>query len=228
MAITINKTEAVGDGSQNWIYITVNADGDDCKFTHTAPKDLSGDALQAYVDGREDFYKRELLRNMYEGADAYNSSLEDFEAWVSAGAKNAEVSKEIPAVEAKDAVYEDVEVSPAGERQKVVVTEVEEEVTSTVIEKNSSGKYVEKEVTETVTKSSEEPQFEEVPLYHANGQPKKDDDGNPVMHKIPLMEEYEAVTERRLVSAAVEAKDAEQIIISPEKAIEKKAWVDSH
>ena len=48
------------------------------------------------------------------------------------------------------------------------------------------------------------------------------------MHKIPLMEEYEAVTESRLVSAAVEAKDAEQIIISPEKAIEKKAWVDSH
>jgi len=228
MAITINKTEAVGDGSQNWIYITVNADGDDCKFTHVAPADLSGDDLQAYVDGREDFYKRELLRNMYDKADCYDSSLEDFEAWVSAGAKNAEVSKEIPAVEAKDAVYEDVEVSPAGERQKVVVTEVEEEVTSTVIEKNSSGKYVEKEVTETVTKSSEEPQFEEVPLYHANGQPKKDDDGNPVMHKIPLMEEYEAVTERRLVSAAVEAKDAEQIIISPEKAIEKKAWVDSH
>jgi len=229
MAITINSTSSANKKNDfQWIYITVNADGEDCKFTHTAPKDLSGDDLQAYVDGREDFYKRELLRNMYGGADAYDSSLEDFEAWVSAGAKNAEVSKEIPAVEAKDAVYEDVEVSPAGERQKVVVTEVEEEVTSTVIEKNSSGKYVEKEVTETVTKSSEEPQFEEVPLYHANGQPKKDDDGNPVMHKIPLMEEYEAVTERRLVSAAVEAKDAEQIIISPEKAIEKKAWVDSH
>tara|TARA_R110000737_G_scaffold138613_1_gene169571 strand:- start:27 stop:449 length:423 start_codon:yes stop_codon:yes gene_type:complete len=91
MAITINKTVSVGDGSQNWIYITVNADGGDCKFTHTAPLDLSGDDLQAYVDSREDFYKRELLRNMYEGADVYNSSLEDFEAWVSAGAKNAEV-----------------------------------------------------------------------------------------------------------------------------------------
>ena len=94
MAITINKTEPVGDGSQNWIYITVNADGGDCKFTHTAPKDLSGDALQAYVDGRENFYKRELLRNMYDKADCYNSSLEDFEAWVSAGCKNAEVKGE--------------------------------------------------------------------------------------------------------------------------------------
>jgi len=92
MGITINNTRPVnGDGSQNWIYITVNADGDDCKFTHTAPSDLSGDDLQAYVDGREDFYKRELLRNMYKGADAYDSSLEDFEAWVSAGCKNAEV-----------------------------------------------------------------------------------------------------------------------------------------
>jgi hypothetical protein len=37
------------------------------------------------------FYKKELLRNMYDKADCYNSSLEDFEAWVSAGCKNAEV-----------------------------------------------------------------------------------------------------------------------------------------
>tara|TARA_R100000501_G_C2568291_1_gene76160 strand:+ start:243 stop:599 length:357 start_codon:yes stop_codon:yes gene_type:complete len=94
MAITIQETKPVGDGSQNWIYITVNVDGDDCKFTHIAPIDLSGDDLQAYVDGREDFYKRELLRNMYVGADAYDSSLEDFEAWVSAGCKNAEVKGE--------------------------------------------------------------------------------------------------------------------------------------
>jgi len=28
---------------------------------------------------------------MYVGADTYDSSLEDFEAWVSAGCKNAEV-----------------------------------------------------------------------------------------------------------------------------------------
>ena len=90
MAITINKTSAIDD-SQQWVFITVSVDGDDCKFTHVAPSDLSGDALQAYVDGREDFYKRELLRNMYDKADCYNSSLEDFEAWVSAGCKNAEV-----------------------------------------------------------------------------------------------------------------------------------------
>ena len=33
----------------------------------------------------------EILRNMYKGADAYDSSLEDFESWVSDGCKNAEV-----------------------------------------------------------------------------------------------------------------------------------------
>ena len=245
MAITINSTRQPEGRSYQHIFITVNADGEDCKFTHSAPSDLSGDALQAYVDGREDFYKRELLRNMYSGADAYDSSLEDFEAWISAGCKNAEVSQEIPAIKKKAAVYEDVEVEPAveakdavmGERQVVKVTEVEEEVTKTVIEKNSSGKYVEKEVTETVTNKTEEPQYEEVPLYHANGQPKKDEDGNPVMHKIPKMEEYEvepaveakdAVTEKRLVSEAVKAVAKKTLVIKPEATIEKKAWVDTH
>ena len=91
MAITINSTQKPDGKLYQNIFITVNADGDDYKFIHSAPSDLSGDALQSYVDSREDFYKRELLRNMYGGADAYNSSLEDFEAWVSAGCKNAEV-----------------------------------------------------------------------------------------------------------------------------------------
>jgi len=94
MAITINNAQKLEGKKYQNIFITVNVDGDDCKFIHSAPSDLSGDDLQTYVDGREDFYKRELLRNMYEGADAYDSSLEDFEAWVSAGAKNAEVKGE--------------------------------------------------------------------------------------------------------------------------------------
>ena len=243
MAVTINKTETpTGKPYQN-IYITVNADGEDCKFTHSAPSDLSGDALQDYVDTNEDFYKRELLRNMYGGADAYDSSLEDFEAWVSAGAKNAEVSKEIPAVEAQDAVYEDVEVEPAinaqdeipavmGERQKVVVSEVDEEVTSTDVVKEG-GKYVQKTTTKTVKKEVKEPQSEEVPLYNEDG----DEIGK---HNIPVMESYEvepavpaveavdAVIEKRLVSEAVTAVAKKTLVIQPEVTIEKKAWVDSH
>ena len=95
MTITINNTRPIpSDDLQKWIEISVTADGDDCKFTHVAPADLSGDDLQAYVDSREDFYKREILRNMYKGADAYNSSLEDFEAWITAGCKNVEVKGE--------------------------------------------------------------------------------------------------------------------------------------
>jgi hypothetical protein len=94
MAITINNTQKLEGKKYQNIFITVNVDGDDCKFTHSAPSDLSGDDLQAYVDSREDFYKKEMLRNMYEDADAYDDSLEDFEAWVSAGAKNAEVKGE--------------------------------------------------------------------------------------------------------------------------------------
>ena len=126
-----------------------------------------------------------------------------------------------------------MEVSPAGERQKELSEE--EEVTKTVIEKSDSGKYLEKQVTETEVKKI--PQYEEVPLYSANGKAKKDEDGNAVMHKIPKMEEYEkepavkakaAVTERRLVSEAVEAVAKKEIIIKPEAVIEKKAWVDTH
>ena len=221
----IDKITAI-DSEKQLVHVTISHGGDSYKYDMNTPV-LEGDDLQAHCDAREFKSLNNILYQVYDR----NIQFEDedkWDEWIADGCKIAEVSKEIPAVEAKDAVYEDVEVSPAGERQVVVVTEVEEEVTSTVIEKNSSGKYVEKEVTETVTNKTEEPQYEEVPLYHANGQPKKDDDGNPVMHKIPLMEEYEAVTESRLVSEAVEAKDAEQIIIQPEATIEKKAWVDSH
>ena len=91
MAIKINQTTAIENDHRQWVFMTVSVLGENYKYVYTAPKDLSDDALQSYIDGREDFYKRELLRNMYEGADAYDSSLEDFEAWVSAGCKNAEV-----------------------------------------------------------------------------------------------------------------------------------------
>jgi len=211
MAITINNTRSIsGDDSIQWIDITVNADGDDCKFTHTAPADLSGDDLQSYVDGREGFYKRELLRNMYGGADAYDSSLEDFEAWVSAGCKNAEVSEtqvKVQAVVAKDAVM--------GERQKTETVEVEEEVSNTEIVKED-GKYVQKTTTETITKQVEQGVTEEVDLYNEAGE-------KIGKHTVPVMESYE-------VSPAVEAVDevTEKVVIKPAETISKKAWVDTH
>ena len=122
---TINRTaHTPGKTFQN-VWVEVEADGDKCIFPHSAPADLEGDDLQAYVDGREDFYKREVLRNMYPTADCYDADLETFEAWIANGAKNAEISEErvTPAIEAADAVM--------GERQKTV--EGEEEVTTTEI-----------------------------------------------------------------------------------------------
>ncbi len=91
MAITINKTTAIENDHRQWVFMTIPVLGENYKYVYTAPKDLSDDALQSYIDTNEDFYKTKMLRNLYEGADVYNSSLEDFEAWVSAGCKNAEV-----------------------------------------------------------------------------------------------------------------------------------------
>jgi hypothetical protein len=92
-----------------------------------------------------------------------------------------------------------------GKRQKTVSKEVEKTKTEIVEE---DGKYVQKEV--SYTETVEEPQYEEVNLY--------DEDGEVIgSHKIPVMEEYEVepaieavkeITEERLVSEAIEAKDA--------------------
>jgi len=199
MAITINKTTAIENDHRQWVFMTVSVLGENYKYVYTAPKDLSGDALQSYIDGREDFYKKKVLRNLYPDADVYNSSLEDFEAWVSAGCKNAVVTT--PAVEASDAVM--------GERQKTKTIEVEEEVSNTEIVKEG-GKYVEKTTTETMTKQVVSGVTEEVDLF--------DEDGNKIgKHTIPVMESYE-------VSPAVEAVDE----VTEDVVISKKTWVDSH
>ena len=242
MAITINSSRDNADDKT--VSFTIEHGGKDYKWHGDIPKDADA---QAYLDAKSDTLKAEILRKEYRDAEVPQlegkSVLESFEAWVSAGAKNAEVSQEIPAVAKKDAVYEDVEVETAinaqdeiqavmGERQKVVVSEVDEEVTSTDVVKEG-GKYVQKTTTKTVKKEAEEPQFEEVPLYNEDG----DEIGK---HSIPVMESYEvepavpaveavdAVIEKRLVSEAVTAVAKKTLVIQPEVTIEKKAWVDSH
>ena len=165
MAITISKTEKPSGKSFQNIWIVVEADGDKCNFVHSAPADLEGDDLQAYVDGREDFYRRELLRNMYPTADCYDADLETFEKWISDGRVNPEITKTIvtPAQPAVDAVM--------GERQVVVLSEVEEEVSNTSIAEDENGRFVEKTTTETVTKQVSTPQFTEHQLYNEDGTP---------------------------------------------------------
>ena len=201
---TINRTaHTPGKTFQN-VWVEVEADGDKCIFPHSAPADLEGDDLQAYVDGREDFYKREVLRNMYPTADCYDADLETFEAWIANGAKNAEISEErvTPAIEAADAVM--------GERQKTV--EGEEEVTTTEIVEED-GKMVQKEVTKTVVTNT--PETKEVPLFDEAGE----EIGTTT---VPVMESYE-------VSPAVKAvkKKSETVVVRPETVVEKTPWKDT-
>jgi len=104
-----------------------------------------------------------------------------------------EAVEAVEEVKAKDAIYETV----TKQRQKVIVTEVEEEQTSLEIVEEG-GKYIQKTTTKMVTKEVSTPQYEEVKLHN--------EDGEEIgTHKIQVMEEYE---EKQLVSEAVEAVEA--------------------
>jgi len=113
------------------------------------------------------------------------------------GVSGVEAVEAVEAVSAKDAVYETV----TKQRQKVVVTEVEEEQTSTEIVEEG-GKYIQKTTTKTVTKEVSTPQYEEVKLY--------DEDGEEIgTHQIQVMEDYE---EEVLVSEAVAPVEAVEAV----------------
>ena len=109
MAITIQSSRDNADDKT--VSFTIAYDGKDYKWHGDIPKDADA---QDYLDAKSDTLKAEILRKQYLEAVVPQldgkSALESFEAWVSAGAKNAEVKQEIPAVKAKAAVYEDVEV----------------------------------------------------------------------------------------------------------------------
>ena len=209
MAISIQSSRDNADDKT--VFFTIAYDGKDYKWHGDIPKDADA---QDYLDAKSDTLKAEILRKQYHEAVVPQledkSALESFEAWVSAGAKNAEVSEmkvTVQAVEAKDAVM--------GERQKTETVEVEEEVSNTEIVKED-GKYVQKTTTETITKQVEQGVTEEVDLYNEAGE-------KIGKHTVPVMESYE-------VSPAVEAVDevTEKVVIKPAETITKKDWVDSH
>lgn len=89
--IAITGVKPINDDEQ-WIFVTLTVDGDECKFTHVAPTDLTGQVLQDYVNARENGYNLDILRDMYPGAiviPAENQTmLEAFTAWIAAGHKN--------------------------------------------------------------------------------------------------------------------------------------------
>jgi hypothetical protein len=209
MAISIQNSRDNADDKT--VSFTIAYDGTDYKWHGDMPKDADA---QDYLDAKSDTLKTEILRKEYSDAVVPQlddkSALESFEAWVSAGAENAEVSKtqvKVQAVVAKDAV--------TSEKQKSTTKSVEEEVSTTEIVKEG-GKYVEKTTTETVTKQVAEGVTEEVDLYNEAGE-------KIGKHTIPVMESYE-------VSPAVEAVDevTEEVVVKAAETISKKAWVDSH
>ena len=235
MAITINSTRENADDQT--VFFSIDFDGDK-KWHGDIPKDADP---QAYLDAKEDTLKVEILRKQYKGADVPQledkTPLESFEAWIANGCINAAVERVVvtPAVEAKPATM--------GERQKVLDKEVEEEVSKTEVVL-VDGKYVEQTTTETVTKTVSEPQFTEHQLYNEDGTPQMrvvteakdailDNDGaelepaveevtEPVLHSVPLMENFE-------IEPAIKAvkESSETIIVRPETVVEKVAWKDT-
>ena len=209
MAISIQSSRDNADDKT--VFFTIAYDGKDYKWHGDIPKDADE---QEFFDNISDRIKEGILRKHYREAvvpqSDDKSALESFEAWVSAGAKNAEVSEtqvKVQAVVAKDAVM--------GERQQTTTKSVEEEVSTTEIVKEG-GKYVEKTTTETVTKQVAEGVTEEVDLYNEAGE-------KIGKHTVPVMESYE-------VSPAVEAVDevTEEVVVKAAETISNNAWVDSH
>ena len=90
MAITIQSSRDNADDKT--VYFTIEHDGKDYKCHGDIPKDADA---QDYLDAKSDTLKAEILRKQYHEAvvpqHEDKSDLESFEAWVSAGAKNAEV-----------------------------------------------------------------------------------------------------------------------------------------
>jgi len=173
MAISIQNSKDRPRGGKV-VYFTIEYDGKDYKWHGAVPDGVDS---QDFLDAKSDTLKAEILRKQYRESVVPQldgkSVLESFEAWVSAGAKNAEVKQEIPAIKAKAAVYEDVEVEPAveakdavmGERQKELEEEVDKSEVQVVKE---GGKYVQKTVVSKEVKK--EKVYEEVPLYGEDGE----------------------------------------------------------
>ena len=206
MAITINSTRE-NDNDQT-VYFGIDYDGDK-KWHGDIPKDAEP---QAHLDAMEDTLKCGILRQQYIEADVPQledkTALESFEAWIAGGAKNAEITETIvtPAQPAVDAVL--------GERQVVVESEVEEEVSKTEIVE-VDGKFIEKTTTETVTKTVSTPQVTKHKLYNDAGEEIGE-------HEVPLTEEYEITP-----SVASVEEVTEIVITRPETVVEKQPWKDT-
>ena len=94
MAITIQSSRENDDDKT--VFFTIGYKGTDYKWHGDMPKDAEA---QDNLDAKSDTLKVGLLRKQYFDAVVPQlddkSALESFEAWVSAGCKNAEVKEEV-------------------------------------------------------------------------------------------------------------------------------------
>ena len=206
MAITINSTKE--NDTDQTVFFSIDYDGTK-KWHGDIPKDADP---QAHLDSMEDTLKCGILRKQYPEADVPQledkTEVESFEAWIANGCINAAVERVVvtPAVEAKPATM--------GERQVIVESEVDEEVSTTEIVE-VDGKFVEKTTTETVTKTISTPQVTTHKLYNDAG----DEIGE---HEVPVTEEYE-------ITPAIEAieESSETVVVRAETVVDKVAWKDT-
>ena len=95
MAISIQSSRDNADDKT--VFFTIAYDGKDYKWHGDIPKDADA---QDYLDAKSDTLKAEILRNQYRESVVPQledkTPLESFEAWVSAGCKNAEVKGTLP------------------------------------------------------------------------------------------------------------------------------------
>ena len=141
----IDKVTAI-DSEKQLVNVTITKGDDSYKYQMNTPV-LEGDVLKAHCDAEEYRHLNNILYQLYDRNIQFSSEAE-WDEWIAAGRKIPEVKQEIPAIKAKAAVYEDVEVEPAVEAKDAVMGErhkelsEEEEVTKSVIEKSDSGMYL--------------------------------------------------------------------------------------
>jgi hypothetical protein len=201
----INKTTPIDDTMQ-LVAVTITHGDDSYAYEANTPV-LEGDELQAHCDANEFKWLNNILYQVY-GRNIQFPTLEEWDEWIAAGCKLEELTKTIvtPAQPAVDAVM--------GERQVVVSSEEESEVSTTKIEE-VDGKFVEKTTTETVTNTVSTPQVTKHKLYNDAGEEIGE-------HEVPVMESYE-------ITPAVEAVEetSETVVVRAETVVEKQPWKDT-
>ena len=93
MPIKIKGTQKI-DEEKQWVFMTIEVQGEDVEYTHVSLLELSQQELQDYVDVREDGYKLNILKDMYPESDHLRFKTEDkneleaMEEWITKGHKN--------------------------------------------------------------------------------------------------------------------------------------------